>query len=166
MHQQLGVSPKSSISITSDTPMAGPSTTKRLRTMRTQWNMTSLHAMQDLSIDQVVSLVSCTVWQERAEAGQKVREDMQGAFHALQEAARRVGKVTSGHAFTLQSSEPSKCVGKQGHPIEMFVYKPHVCSSTCISLFEVSWRKWVRACHRQCGSSSGVLLTDFPMQKG
>lgn len=50
-------------------------------------------ALQDLSVDQVVSLVSCTVWQERAEAGQKVREDMQQPFHALQEAARRIGKV-------------------------------------------------------------------------
>lgn len=51
-------------------------------------------ALQELSVDQVVSLVSCTVWQERAEAGQKVREDMQQPFHALQEAARRIGKVT------------------------------------------------------------------------
>lgn len=62
-------------------------------------DMTSLFAMQELSIEQVVSLVSCTVWQERAEAGQKVREDMQGPFHALQEAARRVGKVTNSHGF-------------------------------------------------------------------
>ena len=50
--------------------------------------------MQDLSADQVVSLVSCTVWQEMAEAGQKVREDMTGPFGALQEAARAVGKVS------------------------------------------------------------------------
>ena len=49
--------------------------------------------LQELTPDQVVALVSCTVWQERAEAGQKVREDMQGPFAALTQAARTVGKV-------------------------------------------------------------------------
>ena len=49
--------------------------------------------MQELTPDQVVALVSCTIWQERAEAGQKVREDMQGPYGALTEAARRVAKV-------------------------------------------------------------------------
>ena len=50
-------------------------------------------ALQELSPDQVVALVSCTIWQERAEVGQKVREDMQGPYGALTEAARRVAKV-------------------------------------------------------------------------
>lgn len=49
--------------------------------------------IQELTPDQVVALVSCTIWQERAEAGQKVREDMQGPYGALTEAARRVAKV-------------------------------------------------------------------------
>ncbi len=51
--------------------------------------------MQELTPDQVVALVSCTIWQERAEAGQKVREDMQGPYGALTEAARRVAKVSA-----------------------------------------------------------------------
>ena len=50
-------------------------------------------ALQELSPDQVVALVSCTIWQERSEAGQKVRDDMQGPYGALTEAARRVAKV-------------------------------------------------------------------------
>lgn len=49
--------------------------------------------MQELRPEQVVALVSCTVWQERAEGGQKVRQDMQGPFAALTEAARTVAKV-------------------------------------------------------------------------
>ena len=49
--------------------------------------------LQELTPDQVVALVSCTVWQERAEVGQKVREDMQGPFAALTQVARTVGKV-------------------------------------------------------------------------
>lgn len=51
--------------------------------------------VQELTPDQVVALVSCTIWQERAEAGQKVREDMQGPYGALTEAARRVAKVSA-----------------------------------------------------------------------
>lgn len=47
-----------------------------------------------------MALVSCTVWQERAEAGQKVRQDMQGPFAALTEAARTVAKVHRHHTDT------------------------------------------------------------------
>ena len=55
--------------------------------------------MQDLSPDQVVALASCFIWQERAEAGQKVREDIQGPYGALCEAARTVAKVCALHAL-------------------------------------------------------------------
>lgn len=86
--------------------------------------------MQELTPDQVVALVSCTIWQERAEAGQKVREDMQGPYGALTEAARRVAKVTAclsrfacfacPACFALQGrTQPSQAVC-------VLLQKPHV----------------------------------------
>ncbi|KAL3145466.1 hypothetical protein ABBQ32_003293 [Trebouxia sp. C0010 RCD-2024] len=56
---------------------------------------------KELKPEQVVALVSCTVWQERAEAGQKVRQDMQGPFAALTEAARTVAKVAVDCKMTM-----------------------------------------------------------------
>ncbi|DBA84763.1 hypothetical protein WJX77_001199 [Trebouxia sp. C0004] len=58
-------------------------------------------AFKELTPDQVVALVSCTIWQERAEAGQKVRDDMQGPYGALTEAARRVAKVAVDCKMTM-----------------------------------------------------------------
>jgi len=68
--------------------------------------------VQELTPDQVVALVSCTIWQERAEAGQKLREDMQGPYGALTEAARRVAKVSACFAcFAVQGrTQPSQAV--------------------------------------------------------
>jgi len=71
--------------------------------------------VQELTPDQVVALVSFTFWQERAEAGQKVREDMQGPYGALTEAARRVAKVSACLArfacFAVQGrTQPSQAV--------------------------------------------------------
>jgi ATP-dependent RNA helicase DOB1 len=47
-----------------------------------------------LGPDQIVSLLSACVWREPSETGNKVREDMQGPYGALLEAARRVAKVS------------------------------------------------------------------------
>ena len=66
--------------------------------------------VQELTPDQVVALVSCTVWQERAEAGQKVREDMQGPFAALTQAARTVGKVNIPSSKHVSLDCASSCV--------------------------------------------------------
>ena len=62
--------------------------------------------LQELTAEQVVALVSCTVWQERAEAGQKVREDMQGPFAALTQAARTVAKVQL-HPLSIVATVPA-----------------------------------------------------------
>ncbi len=87
--------------------------------------------VQELTPDQVVALVSCTIWQERAEAGQKVREDMQGPYGALTEAARRVAKVSAclscfacPACFALQGRrQPSRaaCVSLQTLHVEVIV---------------------------------------------
>ena len=71
--------------------------------------------VQELTPDQVVALVSCTIWQERAEAGQKVREDMQGPYGALTEAARRVAKVSAClfHALHALRALPCKAEHSQ-----------------------------------------------------
>jgi len=63
--------------------------------------------LQELTPDQVVALVSCTIWQERADAGQKVRQDMQGPYGALTEAARRVAKVCAVPALLTLPALPA-----------------------------------------------------------
>ena len=40
-----------------------------------------------------MALVSACVWRERGEQRPRVREDMQGPYRSLLEAARRIGKV-------------------------------------------------------------------------
>ena len=49
--------------------------------------------LQELTCEQVVALVSACVWRERGEQRPRVREDMQGPYRSLLEAARRIGKV-------------------------------------------------------------------------
>lgn len=83
--------------------------------------------VQELTPDQVVALVSCTIWQERAEAGQKVREDMQGPYGALTEAARRVAKVSA----CLSCFACPACLALQGRTqpsqaVSVPLQKPHV----------------------------------------
>lgn len=77
--------------------------------------------VQELKPEQVVALVSCTVWQERAEAGQKVRQDMQGPFAALTEAARTVAKVQCCSANTAVIQTFLSAVIKRCHCPDIYV---------------------------------------------
>lgn len=58
-------------------------------------------AFKDLTCEQVVALVSACVWRERGEQRPRVREDMQGPYRSLLEAARRIGKVAQECKLTL-----------------------------------------------------------------
>ena len=60
--------------------------------------------LQELTCEQVVALISACVWRERGEQRPRVREDMQGPYRSLLEAARRIGKVGAVlHAHAAQS---------------------------------------------------------------
>ena len=51
-----------------------------------------------------MALVSACVWRERGEQRPRVREDMQGPYRSLLEAARRIGKVGAAlHAHAARS---------------------------------------------------------------
>jgi ATP-dependent RNA helicase DOB1 len=51
-------------------------------------------ALSTLTPVQLASLLSCFVWSEASDRGTpKVREELQGAYGALREAARRVGSA-------------------------------------------------------------------------
>ena len=49
--------------------------------------------LKDATVEQVVALLSCFVWQEKTKNCSKLREDLAGPFLQLQEVARRIGKV-------------------------------------------------------------------------
>ena len=90
--------------------------------------------MQDLSPDQVVALASCFIWQERAEAGQKVREDMQGPYGALCEAARTVAKVSALHALSALYAVRCLHALQQGGQADV---------PQCIFKLPVLWQRYV-----------------------
>lgn len=50
-------------------------------------------AFKDISVEQMVALLSCFVWQERLRDAQKPREELGFLFLQLQEIARRVATV-------------------------------------------------------------------------
>lgn len=50
-------------------------------------------AFKDISVEQMVALLSCFVWQERLRDAQKPREEFGFLFLQLQEIARRVATV-------------------------------------------------------------------------
>ncbi|KAJ7546830.1 hypothetical protein O6H91_08G056100 [Diphasiastrum complanatum] len=49
--------------------------------------------LKEASVEQIVALLSCLVWQEKTKNFKKLREDLAGPFSQLQDTARRVGKV-------------------------------------------------------------------------
>lgn len=50
-------------------------------------------AFKDIKVEEVVSLLSCFVWQEKLQDAAKPREELELLFIQLQETARRVAKV-------------------------------------------------------------------------
>lgn len=50
-------------------------------------------AFKDISVEQMVALLSCFVWQEKLHDAQKPREELGFLFLQLQEIARRVATV-------------------------------------------------------------------------
>lgn len=48
---------------------------------------------KDIKVAEMVSLLSCFVWQEKLKDAQKPREDLELLFSQLQDTARRVAKV-------------------------------------------------------------------------
>ncbi|GAB4818279.1 hypothetical protein N2152v2_005325 [Parachlorella kessleri] len=60
---------------------------------------------KELAHDQLCALVSCFVWREKSEAGNKVRPDMEAPYAALRETARRVGKVMADCGLPLDVEE-------------------------------------------------------------
>ena len=50
--------------------------------------------MQDWSLEQIVAVVSCMVWQEKQEKGKRLKESLQGPYAELQQLSRRIAKVT------------------------------------------------------------------------
>ncbi|XP_043722234.1 DExH-box ATP-dependent RNA helicase DExH9-like [Telopea speciosissima] len=49
--------------------------------------------LKDINVEEMVSLLSCLVWQEKLQDAQKPREELDLLFTQLQETARRVAKV-------------------------------------------------------------------------
>ncbi len=48
---------------------------------------------KDATLEQIVALLSCFVWQEKIKNLPKLREDLASLYSQLREVARRVGKV-------------------------------------------------------------------------
>lgn len=48
---------------------------------------------KDIKVEEMVSLLSCFVWQEKLKDAQKPRDDLELLFTQLQDTARRVAKV-------------------------------------------------------------------------
>lgn len=49
--------------------------------------------LKDIKVEEMVSLLSCFVWQEKLQEAQKPREELELLFTQLQDTARRVAKV-------------------------------------------------------------------------
>ena len=59
---------------------------------------------KDIKIEEMVSLLSCFVWQEKLQDAQKPREELEMLFTQLQDTARRVAKVQLDSKVTFLSS--------------------------------------------------------------
>ena len=59
---------------------------------------------KDIKIEEMVSLLSCFVWQEKLQDAQKPREELEMLFTQLQDTARRVAKVQLDSKVTFFSS--------------------------------------------------------------
>lgn len=49
--------------------------------------------LKDVKVEEMVSLLSCFVWQEKLQDASKPREELELLFTQLQDTARRVAKV-------------------------------------------------------------------------
>lgn len=49
--------------------------------------------LKDIKVEEMISLLSCFVWQEKLQDAQKPREELELFFTQLQDTARRVAKV-------------------------------------------------------------------------
>ena len=49
--------------------------------------------LKDIKVEEMVSLLSCFVWQEKLQDAQKPRDELELLFTQLQDTARRVAKV-------------------------------------------------------------------------
>ena len=58
-----------------------------------------------LSVSQIASLVSCFIWREKAEVRGRVPQDMESAYGALREAARRVARAEADADMTIDVDE-------------------------------------------------------------
>jgi len=59
----------------------------------------------NLSVEQTVALLSCFVWQEKAEVTPKISEDLTGPFRQIQDIARRIGEVTKKSKLEINVEE-------------------------------------------------------------
>lgn len=75
------------------------------------------------TVDQVVALLSCLVWQEKLKSMAKLPEELAGIYSQLREVARRVGKVQVeckvAHATVLTFLSSQILVG---YMVESFLY--------------------------------------------
>ncbi|KAI7816196.1 antiviral helicase [Gamsiella multidivaricata] len=62
-------------------------------------------AFNDLTVEQTVALLSCFVFQEKAEGNVKLREELATPLRLMQEAARRIAKVSQECKLTLDEEE-------------------------------------------------------------
>ena len=58
-------------------------------------------AFNDLGVDQCVALLSCFVFQEKSEDSVKLKEELSGPLRMMQEAARRIAKVSNESKLTV-----------------------------------------------------------------
>lgn len=49
--------------------------------------------LKDMKVEEMISLLSCFVWQEKLQEAQKPRDELELLFMQLQDIARRVAKV-------------------------------------------------------------------------
>lgn len=49
--------------------------------------------LKDVKVEEMISLLSCFVWQEKLQESQKPRDELELHFTQLQETARKVAKV-------------------------------------------------------------------------
>ncbi|KAK3828261.1 MAG: rRNA-processing arch domain-containing protein [Benniella sp.] len=62
-------------------------------------------AFNDLTVEQTVALLSCFVFQEKTEAGTSLREELATPLRLMQEAARKIAKVSQDCKLTLDEEE-------------------------------------------------------------
>ncbi|KAI3427412.1 hypothetical protein D9Q98_010327 [Chlorella vulgaris] len=59
----------------------------------------------EMSLEQLCALMSCFIWRERSEGGNKLRPDLEGPYASLREAARKVAKVAADCKMELDVEE-------------------------------------------------------------